>query len=520
MNYQNKQKLLNGLISSTVLSLLPASVQAEKKLPNIVFILADDMGYGDVQFLNPAAKTETPHIDQLAKEGVAFSEAFSSAGVSTPSRYGILTGRYCFRSPLKSGAINGHGSPVIEKDRRTLATMLKEQGYSTAIIGKWHLGVEWQKKDKKQPLVPETQYARVSNVDYRKGVSYGPDNYGFGHSYILPASLDMPPYLFLKNGKLVGKKIIQTTDIYPVRKSDIQLDYDSVHAGVDGVYWGRGIWWRAGEMEANFRVERCLQDITEESLSYIQKQASSKKPFFLYMPLTSPHTPWMVDPAFKTKGQAGDYGSFVAQTDDVVGQVVAKLKKLGIYENTLIIFASDNGAAWTPKDIEQWNHNANEGRRGQKADVYDGGHHIPLVVTWKNRFDKHFVNQPVSLVDIFSTLADLTNYSPKSTEAEDSYSFLPLLLKKGTSARDHVIFHSASGMFGIREGDWKLIEGLGSGGFTSPRFEKQVPGGPEYQLYNIKNDPLEQVNLYLQYPEIAKALYSKLQKVKNAAGKH
>jgi arylsulfatase A len=155
---------------------------------------------------------------------------------------------------------------VIEKGRRTIASALQDKGYSTAIIGKWHLGVEWQKKDETQPLVPETQYARVSNVDYRKGANYGPNNYGFGYSYILPASLDMPPYLFLKNGKLVGKKIVQTTDIYPVRKDDTVLESDSLHSGNDGVYWGRGIWWRAGEMEAGFRVERCLQDITEESL--------------------------------------------------------------------------------------------------------------------------------------------------------------------------------------------------------------------------------------------------------------
>jgi arylsulfatase A-like enzyme len=487
---------------------------AQTKAPNIVFILADDMGYGDVTFFNKEAKTETPHIDALARQGVSFTEAFSSSGVSTPSRYGILTGRYCFRSPLKSGAINGHGAPVIEKGRRTIASVLKDKGYATAIIGKWHLGVEWQKKDETLPLVPETPYARVSNVDYRKGVSYGPNNYGFDYSYILPASLDMPPYLFLKNGKLVGKRIVQTTDIYPVRKKDTQLDYDSVHAGVDGVYWGRGIWWRAGEMEAGFRVERCLEDITNQSIRFIQKQGRGKNPFFLYIPLTSPHTPWMVDPAFKTKGKAGDYGSFVAQTDDVVGQVVAQLKKMGIYENTLIVFSSDNGAPWSRKDIDKWYHNATEGRRGQKADVYDGGHHVPLIVSWKGKLESHSVNQPVSLIDLFATFAEITNYQVQTAEAEDSYSFLPLLKKTGTSKRDFVILHSATGMFGIRMGEWKLIEGLGSGGFTAPRFEKQLPNGPKYQLYNLKDDPLEQVNLYLHRPDIARMLEEKLQEVK------
>lgn len=514
MLYQNRQRILTGLVSTTALSLASLVAQTTQQKPNIVLILADDMGYGDVRFFNQAAKTETPNIDLLAEEGVAFSEAFSSSGVSTPSRYGILTGRYCFRSPLKKGAINGHGKLVIEKERRTIATALKEQGYATAVIGKWHLGVEWQKKDESLPLVPETEYAKTSNVDYRKGVTYGPNNYVFDYSFILPASLDMPPYLFLKNGKLVGKKIVQISQVYPLRNSNLKADYDSAYIDNDGVYWARGIWWRAGEMESDFRVERCLQDITKESLNYIQTQAQKKKPFFLYMPLTSPHTPWVVEPKFKTKGQVGDYGSFVSQTDDVVGQVVARLKKLGIYDNTLIIFASDNGGAWRKQDIEKWQHNSNEGRRGQKADVHDGGHHIPLIVSWKNVFDNQLVSQPVSLVDIFSTLADISNYKPKSTEAEDSFSFLPLLNKKGDSARDFVIFHSSAGMFGIRQGDWKLIEGLGSGGFTQPAFEKQLPNGPKYQLYNLKNDPLEQINLYLQYPEIANALYTKLQSIK------
>ena len=512
-----KNNILNTTLSIIGLQSIFGMLCAQTTQPNIVFILADDMGYGDVKFFNNTAKTETPNIDALANEGVAFTEAFSSSGVSTPSRYGILTGRYCFRSPLKSGAINGHGDVVIEKGRQTIAAALKTQGYTTAIIGKWHLGLEWQKKDESMPLVPETQYARVSNVDYNKVVTYGPNNYGFDYSYILPASLDMPPYLFLRNGKLVGKKIVQTTDIYPMRQSDTQLDYDSAHSGIDGVYWGRGIWWRAGEMEANFRIERCLQDITNESLRYMQKQAKKKKPFFLYMSLTSPHTPWMVDSIFKTKGQVGDYGNFVAQTDDVVKQVVEQLKKQGIYKNTIIIFASDNGAAWRFDDFEKWQHNANQGRRGQKADVHDGGHHVPLIVSWNNAFEKQIACQPVSLIDIFSTLAEITKYNIKPNEAEDSYSFLPLLTNNENTrkqTREYVIFHSASGMFGIRQGDWKLIEGLGSGGFTMLRFEKQEVGGPKYQLYNIKTDPLEQVNLYLQYPEIAKKLYEKLQLIK------
>ncbi len=511
-----KNNIRNSFLSYIGLSALCFLADAQTTKPNIVFILADDMGFGDVKFFNQNAKTETPNIDLLAKGGVSFQQAYSSAAVSTPSRYGILTGRYCFRSPLKHGAINGHGKLVIEKGRRTVASILKEQGYSTAIIGKWHLGVEWQKKDPTLPLTPETQYAKISNVDYKKGITYGPNNYGFDYSFILPASLDMPPYLFLKNANLVGKKIVQISDVYPLRKSDTKMAYDSAQVDNDGVYYQRGVWWRAGEMEAHFRVERCLEDLTKESIKYIKNHAKQKNPFFLYMPLTSPHTPWVVDPKFKGKGRVGVYGEFVTQTDDVVGQVVAQLKKQGIYENTLIIFSSDNGAAWKQLDIDKWNHNSNEGSRGQKADVFNGGHRMPLIVSWKNKFVAHEVNQPVSLIDIFTTLADITHYKTKPTEAEDSFSFLPLLQNKGNSARNFVLFHSSGGMFGIRLGDWKLIDGLGSGGFTDPKLIKPTPNGPKGQLYNIKKDPLEQVNLYLQNPEIVSALSAKLQEVKDA----
>lgn len=482
--------------------------------PNIILILADDMGYGDISSFNPNSKTKTPHLDEMASEGVRFTQAFSSSGVSTPSRYSVVTGRYFFRTTMKKGVINGHGSPVIEKGRSTIASVLKKQGYTTGVIGKWHLGVEWQKKDESKPLTPQRGHSEETNVDYTKNVTYGPKNYGFDYSYILPASLDMPPYLFLKNHKVVGGNTMGSTrKNYAMTLPTTIKNYDTIHISNSDIYWGSGVWWRQGEMSEEFKVENCLQDITLESLSFIERNKNKDTPFFLYIPLTSPHTPWLPDSSFVGKYDVGDYGAFIAHTDDIVGQIRKKVKDMGIDNNTIIIFSSDNGAPWPAQEIQKWNHNPNEGRRGQKGDIYDGGHHVPLIVEARSLFNPHQCEWAVSLVDIFATISELTNYQSKSNEGEDSKSFLPLLNGKSQSVRDHIIFHSSDGMLAIRKENWKYIEDLGSGGFSAPRRVQSKPSGESDQLYSIDNDPLEQNNLSLKFPNIVKQLSKELDRI-------
>ncbi len=500
-------KLQHLLYGSAALSVISGTASAQTtningKLPNIVMIVADDMGYADVGCNSRNGYTKTPNIDTLTREGVSFTHAYSSSGVSTPSRYGFLTGRYCFRSPLKKGAIEGYGAPVIEKGRMTLGSLLHKGGYTTAIIGKWHQGLGWVKDDSK-----------IDGVDFSKTVTSGPNDYGFDYSFILPASLDMPPYVYMRNHVVLDQNITTMDKLYPTRKPGVENAWDTIYMKGNDIYWGRGVWWRNGAASESFRVENTLQTFTAEAENYLEQASKQDKPFFMYMPLTSPHTPWVADSLFKGTSDVGDYGDFVTHTDYVVGRIKSKIKELGLLPNTIIIFTSDNGAAWREADINKWKHNPNEGTRGQKGDVYDGGHHIPLVVSWNGVLSSNVVTDDVSLVDIFATMADLIGYDRKMDEGEDSYSLMPLFTGNGKYGRDHIIYHSSGGMYAIAKGDWKYIRGLGSGGFSAPQFEKAVPGGPVGQLYNMRKDPLEKENVYMQYPEKVAELSKQLEEV-------
>jgi len=471
--------------------------------PNIVFIFADDMGYGDVSGLNPFARTKTPAIDKLVGNGITFTEAHASASVCTPSRYGLLTGRYAFRSKDAANGIGGFTNTVIEPERETLASVLKKAGYTTACIGKWHLGVGWQTKDGKEPRLDEkTGY---SNVDYGKKITGGPNDFGFDYSFIHPASLDIPPYLFLRNHQAVDADMILTTDYYPNRQENTVFAWDKKHSNEQAVYWEKGVWWRQGEMSRSFRVEDCHTEIVKEGVAFIDKKATEnrEKPFFLYLPLTGPHTPWMPSEQFKGKSSAGVYGDFIFDIDNAVAQIKNALIRNGIDENTMLIFSSDNGAYWPHEEIELFAHDSNQGRKGQKGDVWDGGHRVPLVISWPAKFKQPVTYKHlISLTDFFATFCELTGQKPKANQGEDSFSFLHVLNGDTEKViRESMVHNSSAGFYGISMGDWKFIDGLGSGGFSSPM--KLIPDekGPKGQLYNIKEDALESQNLYFQHPE-------------------
>ncbi len=317
----------------TTLYIAAKTTENDKKPPNIVFIFADDMGYGDVSALNPAARTRTPAIDKLVSEGIAFTEAHASASVCTPSRYGLLTGRYAFRSEGGAASgIEGFHRSVIEPGRETLASLLKKVGYTTACIGKWHLSVNWQTKEGTgEPRQdPETGY---SNVDFSKKVSGGPNDFGFDYSFIHPASLDIVPYMFIRNREVIDPEVILTSEHYPTRKENTEFSWDKNHTKEKDVYWAKGVWWRDGEMSRSFRIEDCHAEIVKEGVAFIDKQASDKKdnPFFLYLPLTGPHTPWMPTEQFKGKSNVETYGDFVLNIDDAVKQIKEALISKGIF---------------------------------------------------------------------------------------------------------------------------------------------------------------------------------------------
>jgi arylsulfatase A len=476
------------------ISVKPNDMQNEFSRPNIIYILADDLGYGDIKVLNDQSKIESPNIDRIAHEGILFTDAHSASSVCTPSRYALLTGRYAWRSILKRNVLLGVDPALIESNRATVASFLKENGYHTAVVGKWHLGLDWVKKDASKPLYDGTNKWAVerTNIDYLQPVTNGPRTLGFDYSYIIPSSLDIMPYLYLENNIAVEPA-------------------DSFTEGKSQTTFGRGIHWLPGEMSAGFVFEEVMPTFTRQAISYIHKRASIGEPFFLFFAMSAPHTPWLPTSTHSGQSGAGHYGDFVQQVDSSVGQILGALDEAGISDETLIIFTSDNGAHWTEKDKSKFDHRANGLLRGQKADIYEGGHRVPFLVRWPGHISSGTRSmQTISLSDLFATLAELLGEEIPQGAAEDSISIMPALLSRSSDRREATIHHSLDGMFAIRKGDWKLIEGLGSGGFTSPSRIKQIKGGSKGQLYNLAIDPAELVNLYESQPTMVAELESLL----------
>lgn len=437
--------------------------------PNIILILADDMGYGDAGSYNPNSQIPMPNVNRLAEEGIRFTDAHSPSGVCTPTRYGLLTGRYAWRSRLKKGVLYGYSANLIDTTRTTIASMLKNAGYATGGIGKWHLGL-----GSEEPL------------DYSQRLYPGPVALGFDYYYGIPASLDMEPYLYFENDRAEA------------------LPTDSV---ADGGSCCVGPFWRGGPMAPGFKHIDVLPHITERSVRFIEDHAAQApdQPFFLYVPLAAPHTPWLPTEPFQGQSQAGAYGDFTMQVDATVGAIVDKLDALGLRDNTLLVFTSDNGAYWTDLEIGQYNHRANLNFRGMKADIWEGGHRVPFIARWPGKIAPGTTSdQVLSLIDMLATFAAASGISMPEQAGEDSYDMLPAMMgttESDAQIREATVFHSSEGMFAIRQGPWKLILGRGSGGFTEPRFLEPGPGEPAGQLYNLDTDPAETTNLYQDHPE-------------------
>ena len=463
--------------------------------PNIIYILADDMGYGDVKYLNPEAQLQTPNLDKLAGEGMVFTDAHSGSAVCTPTRYGIITGRYAFRSRLKRGVLGGYSPALIEENRFTVADLLKSAGYQTGVIGKWHLGLDWVKQDAAKMIDPEVynNWEVTENLNIAQGVSKGPNDLGFDFSYIIPGSLDIAPYVYLRNGKPVDNKLVE----------------------LQGVKEPRGVFYRTGQASESFDIDHTLQNFGQQAQHFLIENSKTDKPFFLYLPLSSPHTPWLPSADFKGKSKAGIYGDFVMQTDAVIGNVIKTLDSLGLSENTLVIFTSDNGADWKPGDKKLFpEHQANYIFRGEKSDIWEGGHHVPFIARWPKVVKKGGKSaQTICLTDLMATVAAITEQKLPADAGQDSFSFYTLLknASEKKAVRESTIHHSIEGMFAIRKGKWKFIDGRGSGGWSA-KGEDSEPAG---QLYDLEKDPVERKNLYSEYPDVVKELTGLLEKQKN-----
>ncbi|TKG92035.1 hypothetical protein EYV94_20165 [Puteibacter caeruleilacunae] len=465
------------------------STQAPQQ-PNIIYILADDLGYGDVSCLNQESKIHTPHIDRLASQGISFTEAHTNAAVCTPTRYGILTGRYAWRSRLKSHVLVGHEPALIEQGRETLGSLLKSNGYHTACIGKWHLGLNWQKKDSTKALFEGGLWNMTStdNVDYAAHVGGGPSDYGFDYEYVLPASLDIAPYVYVENGKVTAavERQVETWQ---------QED--------------RGLFYRHGDVANDFDHNKVLEHITTKAVTYINKQVGQEEPFFLYFPMTAPHTPWLPADEYKGKSKAGAYGDFVTMVDAMVGRVLKSIDDAGIAENTIVVFTSDNGSDQTDEEITRFQHEANIGRRGRKGDIWDGGHHVPFMVRWPQKIKAgSTVDATISTTDWFATCAEITGVELKDNAGEDSYSLLSLLTGECVKheIREATVFHSAAGKFAIRRGMWKYVD-------LPDKSSDPILKG---QLYNMEEDQLETKNVFLENEDVARELKELLEQYKTA----
>jgi len=466
------------------LSILAAFQQARattSKLPNIVVILVDDMGYGDPGCFNPDSKIPTPHIDELAREGMRFTDAHAPGPLCHMSRYGLLTGRYPFRVNVGLW----RRQPLIKPGEVTLASLLKSQGYQTAMVGKWHLGFQENGYDKPLPG--------------------GPVDVGFDSFFGIRASTDIPPYFYIRGNRAVSPPTDHIAANNTAGWSPIQ-----------------GAFWRAGGIAPGLELKNVLPRFTEEAIRVIDDHAAepTSRPLFLYLALPAPHTPWLPAAEFRGKSKASLYGDFAVMVDAMIGRVLRKLDDHQMTDDTLLVFTSDNGPVWYEEDVKRFGHDAAGGLRGMKADAWEAGHRMPFVVRWPGQVEPHSSSrQTICFTDLLATFAAVTGAELPTGAAPDSFDFSPTLLgmqPENQPLRDSLVMRSGGGLMTVRVGEMKLIAGLGSGGFSKPKRIKPGPDDPAGQLYNLVDDPGETKNLYRQQPETVKRLQAELQRVVKA----
>ncbi len=498
------KRLLPGLaaaLAGLALSTCGSQTPPHGALPNIIFLMADDMGYGDLGSFNEDSKIPTPSTHALAAQGMRFTDAHSGSAVCTPTRYGVVTGRYAWRTRLQKGVLSGYSPALIDPQRMTVASMLRQHGYHTAVVGKWHLGLgwvttsdpaSWEAGDTSAAFRRASEFAKPTGmeVDYAQPVTNGPATHGFDYSYIIPASLDMAPYVYLENNVCE-----RPASVHEPGRSD------------------GPVFWRPGEASEGFDFFDVLPNLTRHAVAYIeQRSTNSQQPFFLYYPLPAPHWPWVPTEEFVGRSGAGKYGDFVAQVDAQIGILMDALELNGLADNTLFIVTSDNGAEWDPSHIREFGHQANHpDLRGKKRDVWEGGHRVPFIASWPARIAPGSTSrQTICLTDLMATAADIVGFALPADAAEDSVSILPALRGEDRGPlREATVHHSVDGTFAIRQGKWKYIDGQGPG---STQWDGPHEGDPPAQLYDLEADSHEDRNLFDGQPDMARRLKDLLER--------
>ncbi|MBM3724241.1 MAG: arylsulfatase [Acidobacteria bacterium] len=480
-----------------------ALAQRAANRPNIIVILADDLGFGDLACYNADSKIPTPHLDRLAREGTRFIDAHTPCGVCSPTRYGLLTGRYPWRTELKRQVLWPWDKPLIEKDRLTLPGMLKSVGYSTAAFGKWHLGWEWTTTDGSRvndrvrigDPQREIRYEHARKIIFTEPARQGPTSYGFDYHFGVDLP-NFPPYTFFENGRLLEQPTEQ--------KPDTMFGWP-------------------GAMAPGWRLEGVLPEITRRAANHIRERGRSNQPFFVYFPMTGPHTPVAPDDPFRGRSRAGVYGDFVYQCDWSVGQILEAVRDSGAAENTIILFTSDNGPEnLTYPLINQFNHASQGPLRGAKRMLWEGGHRVPFIAWGPGRVPAGRVeNEVICLTDIMATVASVVGYKLPENSGEDSYDISAAIFGRPRPApiREATVHHSINDEYGLRQGDWVYIESARSEhGQAEPDWWRKrhgiEPHGQPAELFHLKEDLRQTKNLYAQYPDRVREMRALLEKYK------
>lgn len=482
--------------------------KADHTQPNIVIIYADDMGYGDLNCQNPNSKIPTPNLNKLASQGMRFTDAHSSSGICSPSRFALLTGTYHWRR--QHDIVESFGPPFFKDTDITLPKVLKTNGYTTACIGKWHLGWDWAFKNAPSGEVTQGDSKQKvylhTDIEWKKPIAGGPLARGFDY-YFGDGTINFPPYAWVENDRILEA---------PTE----EMDMNNVGFKTKEGYWE----FRPGPKVKNWNPYKVLPTLTIKTVEWINRQ-KKEQPFFLYLALPSPHAPIIPNDEFDGKSQAGAYGDFVFQTDWVVGQVLKTLKKKGFENNTIVIFSSDNGTesyAW--ERAEKYGHFSMGNFRGLKRDVWEGGHHVPFIFKWPGHVKKNSTtNELISQVDIMATLASITGIELPEKAAPDSYDFTAVIkgMEYKSPLREATIHNTYSSIWAIRKGDWLYINNSTGGHRELPESFKKLTGYTDFNtrglLFNMVNDSEQRVNLYEKHPEKIEEMDNLMQKYRNSS---
>jgi arylsulfatase A len=495
------RRINDGSVSDAGTKRCPSGVVAARK-PNIIFIMADDLGYGDLSCYNNESKIQTPNLDRLAAEGIRFTDAHAPSAVCLPCRYALLTGQYAWRTERWRARAQVKGSdhwgkePYLPADRLTVPKLLKQQGYATACIGKWQLGWNWPTKDDK-PAVTGFE------IDFSRPITQGPTTRGFDY-YFGTDVPNFPPFCFIENDRTIG---------IPSVPSPPEFD-------------------RPGPMLPGWRQVEILPELTRRAVHYIEDRSKAREPFFLYLPLTSPHTPVVPTPEFQGKTKIGIYADFVVQTDWTVGQILETLQRIGLAPNTLVIFTSDNGPEVTKgastdgvyERLRTYGHSSAGPLRGAKRTAWEGGHRVPFIARWPARAMSGVVSdETICHVDLLATLAGILDVNLPQNAGEDSFNILPALIeqKLDKPIRHATVLHGVANgdPLVIRQGDWALIDfPTGDCNEQEPEWFKKERGYQPHnypgELYDLKHDLAQSRNLYAEYPEKVRELKALLEKLK------